>query len=290
MGARNYYFLVAGLPDLTIDQGKLQFGSLEMREYLQSQLHKKDYQYIEWLFLPHDNKNLLNLLEKNNQPWDFLGIYTEEELELAILEIVNPDKIITDEKSPVRSYMKEFIRSYNDETRIIPEKSAENELTELYYLDALKLDNKFIAEWFAFDVDLKNMLVYNTALKFNIPFENEITGNTRLAEVLRLKSGRSMDDIAEWLYFERFNQLADNGDIAGRERAIDHLRWTVLDEMNTFNYFSIEVIFSYMIKIMMIERWLKLDPATGEQLFRKLLGDLQSGYEFPNEFSINDGK
>lgn len=290
MGARNYYFLVAGLPDLTIDQGKLQFGSLKMREYLQSQLHKKDYQYIEWLFLPHDNKNLLNLLEKNNQPWDFLGIYTEEELELAILEIVNPDKIITDEKSPVRSYMKEFIRSYNDETRIIPEKSAENELTELYYLDALKLDNKFIAEWFAFDVDLKNMLVYNTALKFNIPFENEITGNTRLAEVLRLKSGRSMDDIAEWLYFERFNQLADNGDIAGRERAIDHLRWTVLDEMNTFNYFSIEVIFSYMIKIMMIERWLKLDPATGEQLFRKLLGDLQSGYEFPNEFSINDGK
>ena len=290
MGARNYYFLVAGLPDLTIDQGKLQFGSLEMREYLQSQLHKKDYQYIEWLFLPHDNKNLLNLLEKYNQPWDSLGIYTEEELELAILEIVNPDKIITDEKSPVRSYMIEFIRSYNDETRIIPEKSAENELTELYYLDALKLDNKFIAEWFAFDVDLKNMLVYNTALKFNIPFENEITVNTRLAEVLRLKSGRSMDDIAEWLYFERFNQLADNGDIAGRERAIDHLRWTVLDEMNTFNYFSIEVIFSYMIKIMMIERWLKLDPATGEQLFRKLLGDLQSGYEFPNEFSINDGK
>lgn len=290
MGTRNYYFLVAGLPDLTIDQGKLQFGSLEMREYLETQLHKKDYQYIEWLFLPHDNNNLLNLLEKNNKLWDSLGIYSEDELELAILEITNPDKIITDEKSPVKSYMKEFIRSFNGETRLMPEKSPENELNELYYLEALNLDNKFIAEWFAFDVDLKNMLVYNTASKYNIPFENEITGNTRLAEVLRLKTGRSMDDIAEWPYFEKMNQLADNSDIAGREKAIDSLRWTVLDEMNTFNYFSIEVIFSYMIKIKMIERWLKLDPATGEQLFRKLLGDLQSGYEFPNEFSINDGK
>lgn len=290
MGTRNYYFLVAGLPDLTIDQGKLQFGSLEMREYLETQLHKKDYQYIEWLFLPHDNNNLLNLLEKNNKLWDSLGIYSEDELELAILEITNPDKIITDEKSPVKSYMKEFIRNFNGENRLMPEKSPENELNELYYLEALNLDNKFIAEWFAFDVDLKNMLVYNTASKYNIPFENEITGNTRLAEVLRLKTGRSMDDIAEWPYFEKMNQLADNSDIAGREKAIDSLRWTVLDEMNTFNYFSIEVIFSYMIKIKMIERWLKLDPATGEQLFRKLLGDLQSGYEFPNEFSINDGK
>ncbi len=290
MGTRNYYFLVAGLPDLAIDQGKLQFGSLEMKEYLQTQLHKKDYQYIEWLFLPHDNDNLLNLLEKNNKPWDPMGNYSDSDLELAILEIVNPDKILSDEKSPVKPYMKEFIKSYHSEVRVMEEKSPENELTELYFRDALKLDNKFIAEWFALDVDLKNLLVFNTASKYNIPFENEITGNTRLAEVLRLKTGRSMEDISEWPFFERVNQLDDNGDIAGRERAIDQLRWNILDEMNTFNYFSIEVIFSYMIKIMMIERWLKLDPATGEQLFRKLLGDLQSGYEFPNEFSINDGK
>lgn len=41
-----------------------------------------------------------------------------------------------------------------------------------------------------------------------------------------------------------------------------------------------------MIKLMIIERWLKLDPKTGEELFRRLLGDLQTGYEFPNEFSV----
>jgi hypothetical protein len=44
--------------------------------------------------------------------------------------------------------------------------------------------------------------------------------------------------------------------------------------MNMFNYFSIEVSYQLYDKIMMIERWLKLDPKTGEELFRRLLGDL----------------
>ncbi|PKO97667.1 MAG: DUF2764 domain-containing protein, partial [Bacteroidetes bacterium HGW-Bacteroidetes-9] len=34
----------------------------------------------------------------------------------------------------------------------------------------------------------------------------------------------------------------------------------------------------------------RLDQATGEEMFRRLLGELQNTYEFPNEFSVKDGK
>lgn len=290
MGLRNYYYLIAGLPDLTIDQGKLQFGSIEFREYLKSELHRKDFELIEWLFLPYDNSNLLSLIKQDNREWNINGIYSREELELAILEVVNPDKIISDEKSGVKDYIKLFIRSYYSETRLMPEISAENELTSLYYSEALKVNNEFLRQWFEFEVNLRNVVLFNTAQKFNLPYENELIGDTKLIKSLKQKTSRDMGDASEWPYFERANQITESQDIASKERSIDQLKWTVLDEMNIFNYFSIEIVISYMIKIMIIERWLKLDPKTGEELFRRLLGDLQSGYEFPNEFSINDGK
>ena len=300
MAMRNYYFLVAGLPDLTIDQGKLQFGSVEFREYLKTQLHRKDYELIEWLFYPADNQNLVKLLTKNDQEWNNSGVYSAEELELAVAEIVAPDKILDNIKSKVPAYIKEFITSYCNENRLMPELLPENELAALYYQDALKVQNQFLKEWFEFEVNLKNVLIFNSAQKYNLPYEHNIIGNTALANLLKLKIGRDISEASEWKYLDIVNQVSENGsngnnavlntDLASREKAIDFLRWSVLDEMNLFNYFSIEVIISYMIKLMIIERWLKLEPKTGEELFRRLLGDLQSGYEFPNEFSLNNGK
>jgi len=290
MGRHNYYFLIAGLPDLTIDQGKLQFGSLEFREYLKSQLHKSDYQLIEWLFLPHDNLNLLQILKKTEGNFNNSGIYTREELELSIAEVATPDKILSEEASIVKPYIKKFLVSYFKEEEPMPEKSAENELLALYFKEALKADNTFFRKWLEFEINLKNVLIFNTAQNFNIPLDNQLVGDTTLVNSLKQRTGRDIGEAAEWEYYDRVNQLADGTDIFTKEKAIDQLRWTVLDEMNTFNYFSIEIVFSYMVKIMIIERWLRLDPKTGEELFRRLLGDLQSSYEFPNEFSIKDGK
>ncbi|HLN54039.1 MAG TPA: DUF2764 family protein [Lentimicrobium sp.] len=289
MGTRNYYYLIAGLPDLSIDQGKLQFGSVEFREYLKSELSEKDYKLVEWLFLPIDNQNLLVLLKKSDKEWNTSGIYSPEDLEYTILEEKSPDKIIFEKDIDVKPYIKQFIRSAVNEERG-SEISYENEVTALYYLDALKVNNKFLRNWFEFEINIRNLLIFNIAQQYNLSFENQLLGNTSLVNSLRQKTGRDVGDAAEWNYYDRIIQISETTDIALREKSIDLLKWSVLDEMNTFNYFSIEIIISYMIKLMIIERWLKLDPKTGEELFRRLIGDLQSGYDFPNEFSVNDGK
>lgn len=286
MGMRNYYFLIAGLPDLAIEQGKLQFGSDEFRIYLQEQLHPKDYELIEWLFLPRDNRNLIRLIEKATSSWDNTALYSLENLQLAIAEVVSPEKLILNEKSKVKPYIKNFLNCYFRDSRRYPQMTPENELSAFFFFDLLKIKNSFVNQWFAFELNLKNVLAYSAAQKYGMPYENQLIGDTALARALQKKVGRDLSEAGEWPWFERVMHFNDNADISQREKAIDQLRWSVLDEMNTFNYFSIEIIFSYMIKIIMIERWLQLDPKTGDELFRRLLGDLQSGYEFPNEFSI----
>jgi hypothetical protein len=214
MASGNYFYLIAGLPDLSIDQGKLQFGSLEFREYLRTQLTKEDYQLIEWLFLPYDNQNLLSLLTKREAEWQSGGIYTREQLELAIMEEVAPDKIISDERSGVKAYLKDFIRLFSVDEQTLHQNELEVMLSALYYSEALKVKNKFLKAWFEFEINLKNLLVFHTAQKLSIPYEKELLNITDLAASLLSKVGRDVGEAAEWTYYNRIIQIADNHELA----------------------------------------------------------------------------
>lgn len=279
MARQNYYYLVAGLPDITIGQGKLQFGSREFLEELKGALSKSDFALIEPLLLPEDNRNLLILLQKEDKALSVDGVYP-------------PEVLIEEVKEPVilKQYMKLFIESFRAETRLYPNLSPENELATLYFEEMLETKNAFLRQWFEFELNLKNILLVISARKNNIPYEQQIIGHNPVAESIRKSKARDLGVASEWPWIEKVLQIMETEDILARENAIDLLRWNYLDELNTFNYFSVEVLAAYLVKLGMVERWLKLDQPTGEEMFRRLLGELHNSYEFPNEFSIKDGK
>ena len=276
---QNYYYLVAGLPDLSVEQGKLQYGTTEFREELKTGLSSSDYRLMELLFLSSDNHNLLSLLRKDNKPLLADGVYLPEFLAGEIKEPVT-----------LKPYMKLFIESYRAETRLYPNLSEENELSTLWYDELLTVKNDFLREWFTFELNLKNVLLVLSARKNGLPYEHQIVGSNVVADIIRRSNARDLGLSAEWPWIEKVLAIAESEDIITREKAIDLLRWNTLDELNTFNYFTVEVLMAYYLKLGMIERWLRLDFATGEKLFRRLLGELQNRYEFPNEFSVRDGK
>lgn len=275
---QNYYFLVAGLPDVTMDHGKLQFGTAELREELKAGLVQSDYNYFQLLFLQNDNANLLSLLQKDNKP--------------MLPGVFSPDFLAEEIKEPLqlKPYMKRFIESFTGETRLFPNLTPENELAALWYEEMLTTDHEFLRDWFTFDLNLKNILLVISARKNDLPFENQVIGNNQVAEIIRKSNARDLGLSAEWPWIEKVIQIMETDDILAREKSIDLLRWSYLDELNTFNYFSVEVLMAYYLKLGIIERWLRLDQATGEEMFRRLLGELQNTYEFPNEFSVKDGK
>ena len=280
MFSQNYYYLIAGLPDLTLDQGKLQFGTRELREELKEGLSESDYALFQHLFLAYDNLNLLAVLNKAEKTEALEeGVYLWDSLENAL-----------DQPELLRPYMTTFIRSRQSETPLHPALSAENELTTLYYEELLALKHDFLRKWFTFELNLTNSLLAITAKNNDIPYENQIIpANTAATKILR-SNARDLGLTSEWPWIEKVLHISEMPDLFARERAVDMLRWNFLDEYNTFKYFSIEVLLAYYIKLSIIERWLKLDKATGEAMFRQLLGDLQNSYEFSKEFSIKDGR
>lgn len=70
MSRRNYYCLIAGLPDIIQDDKKLHFSTSRIKEYLRDELHPDDFRLAKLFYFPFDNQNLLNRMFRKEKPWD----------------------------------------------------------------------------------------------------------------------------------------------------------------------------------------------------------------------------
>ena len=112
-------------------------------------------------------------------------------------------------------------------------------------------------------------------------------GRNETAQALRTSGARDWGLSQELDYFDDVVRLLDEPDLAQRERRADMLRWRWLDENTFFNYFTVEALFSYMVRLGIVERWTSLDREEGQKLFRKMIGTLKDQTEVPAEFRIN---
>ncbi|MBN2480946.1 MAG: DUF2764 family protein [Bacteroidales bacterium] len=275
MSLRNYYYLVAGLPDIIPDQKKLTVSISEFRNELRQHLHADDYALVTLLFLPSDHINLLNLLRKRNEPFLESGNYSRKILE---------DEI--NEPSDLPGYMQQFIHAYKYESPVFRGYSWDNQLSWLYYDHMLQTDNDFLIKWFTFDMHVKNILSALNVRKYKLPAEGAYLGNNDVNAALGSSSLTDFGLSGEYPYINKLISIHEDGNPMEKEMAVDLLRWNHLDELNTFNYFTIEVLLAFMIKLIMVERWLKLNPEAGRKMFRELTENLRKSYEFPKEFKI----
>lgn len=280
---KNYYCLISGLPDIIIDGKKPGELSLELKSELAEQLQTSDYKSAELLYLHYDNKNLLNLLLKQDKQFIPLGNYTEAYLEEQIKE---PTDIV--------DYMAYQIINFEAETSENSNLKDENELQSLYYDYVLQAQNSFLKQWFRFDRDMKNILTAVNCRKYGYEAEKQIIPVKYDNEVYNIlvKSGPKVDLLADEIpYAEKIIQIAESEmDITEKEKKFDNIKWEFLDEHTFFNYFTIEKVLSYIIKLGIVERWLELDDETGKVLFNKLIHDLKTSYEFPEEFNLAKSK
>ncbi|MDX9908965.1 MAG: DUF2764 family protein, partial [Mariniphaga sp.] len=139
--------------------------------------------------------------------------------------------------------------------------------------------------------NIVNIMLALNGRKHNIPFEDAIIGNDEIARMLKTNRSRDFgltDD--EFSDIENILQLYEIENLLERELKLDNYTWQFIDEITFFNYFTIERILGFVQKLFIAERWLELDKEKGQHIFKKLLEELESNFEFPEEFSITYGK
>lgn len=286
-----YYYLIAGLPNIALDDSKLTYSVCEFRQELEGILSFGDKKLINLFFLKFDNKNLIARVKNPDYDLDPRGDITYDEfndLFKALKEEEKPPK-----NNNIPSYFEEFFKLYlaSEERGEKQAISWEDRLAAMYYAYAMKCGNTFVAEWFELNLNINNMLTAITCRKHNLDKAEYIVGENEVAEAIRTSNARDfgLGDIVD--YLPTLQRIAEETDLMVREKKVDLLKWEWLEEHTFFKPFDIESVFAYLLKLEMIERWVTLDKVTGEKTFRELVGAMKRGSENAlEEFKRNNNK
>ena len=174
-----YYYLVAGLPELTLEDSKLSYTVADFKTELYPELSKEDKKLMDLFYLQFDNANVLKLLKDKDAAIDSRGNYSTEEL-AEYISLLKEGGEVSDCVFP--SYLSAFISEYFS----IPAEDDslhEDRLAALYYAYAMQCKNKFVSAWFGFNLIINNVLVALTARKFKMDIAPLIVGDTEVCEL-----------------------------------------------------------------------------------------------------------
>ena len=275
-----YYYLVAGLPKLALEDNKLSYTVADFKEDIYPALTVADKKLVSLFFLQYDTAYVLKLLKDREAAIDGRGVFSAEELNEYILRLKEGDRI---ENSMFPAYLSTFISEYF--TNPVEENFLlENRLAALYYAYAMECKNKFVSSWFAFNLTVNNILVALAARKYKMELSSVIVGDTEVCEALRTSNARDFGLTGEVDCMEQLMKISEISELVEREKKIDQLRWNWMEEATFFDYFTIERLFVFLLQLDMVERWMVLDKEKGNLLFRNIIATLKDEVQIPAEF------
>ena len=138
----------------------------------------------------------------------------------------------------------------------------EENLTKEFYQEALKDGNRFIREYFAFDLEFRNV---------KARFVNKVFGRPLSQDTIDINPGKEIDTA-------RIEDTLSLTDILARERGLDSIRWEKISSLTTFSYFDLDAILGVIAKMGIVERWRALDEETGREMFQELIDETRASY------------
>ena len=277
-----YYCLIAGLPDITLDDTKLTYSVAEFKDELDPVLSEGDKKLVRWFFFKYDNANLLSFLRRASfSGFDTRGVFSAEDIK-EICDMVSNEKKATG-KMFVPAYFTEFIKGYyarfDDNIEAEPTRQIlwEDKLSSLYYNEAMTCLNDFLSSWFELNLNIGNVMAAYNCREYGLDREVYIVGNNDIAKRLRQSSTRdyNIDNAPD--YFTELMQVIEDKDLFIRERRLDVLRWNWLEDNILYKTFDIVSVLAYLLRLEMIERWIGLSKIRGEEKFRNFVGNMKHG-------------
>jgi len=275
MFKREYYCLVAGLPDLILDQGVKKFNFQALKDEIYESASEEDRTFIRELLAEYDLINLLRLLRKREDLFIDRGFYSLNFLKERLEYLKEyPDEIYKE----VPEFLVDVVRKYQLGHEFDDRSDEYLDMASFtrfrFYQRVEKSKNKFVRSWFRFDHLLRNIQSAWMCRKLNESVHKQLVGYSEDIEFFEKNNLPDFGLRKEVPLGEQiFNLLeeSENMDIMEREFRFDQIRWQIADELTIFNYFDIDKILAYLTKADILDRWLKLDKDRGNELFDKFV-------------------
>ena len=268
MFANNYYCLVAGLREYTLESEKKGFDAREIVGEILAELSSSDADAVRLLYGYYDCENII-AMRSGRAAYNPLGNLSREEL---AEELSSPKRLPKGVAKVVRMYTSSDSEEAEGADLSL---GFEKALWTAYYEECSHSKHRFLREWSAFDCTLRNVSAAAVARAIDRPVEEVVIGQGEIVKQLRRSSAADFGLRGEVSYLDAvIAAVNDEQNLVEKEHKIDLIRWEQATELASFDYFNINAILSYLVRINIVARWAMLDAKRGRDMLERIMMEL----------------
>jgi len=278
MFSSSYYTLVAGFREYTLDSEIKGLDIEAILEEVFESLSKSDKKAVELLYAYYDCENLISRYN-GSTAFNSLGRLSSDEIDE---ELQRPSRLI----EPLAKVVRAYISTENEE------ESEEEDLTQqpfgqalmtAYYKVCATSGARLLREWSNTDRTIRNVVAATLARQQGVAVDTVVVGEDSITKSLSRSSAADFGLRVELPFVEQLvAAVVDEHNIVEKERKIDNIRWAELSELSSFDYFDVNAVIAYLVKVNIVARWAQLDAKVGREMFDRLVAELD-GKEMINK-------
>jgi hypothetical protein len=265
---KNYYCLVAGLREYTLDADTKGFDAKEIVDEILEELSTADAAAVRLLYGYYDCENII-ALRAGRAAYNPLGNIAREQLENELKQpALLPEAVAR------------VVRAYNEPEGEWAEgldmtHSFEKAIFTAYYAECAASKCRFLREWAEFDRTLRNVAAAAVARTLDRTIDGVTVGGGDVVEQLHRSSAADFGLRGELAYIDAvIAAVNDEQNLVEKEHKIDLVRWDYAAELSSLDYFNINAVLSYLVKINIVARWSLLDVKRGREMLERLMTEL----------------
>ena len=270
MFSSSYYTLVAGFREYALDAETKGFDIKAILTEVFEALSSSDAKAVKLLYAYYDCENLISRYN-GSSTYNALGLLSSEEIEE---ELRQPSRLIAPLAKVVRDYV---LPADEDAEEVDLSQPFAKALMTAYYKACAASGSRLLREWSTADRTIRNIVAATLARRQGVAVESVVVGGDSVAASLSRSSAADFGLRTEIPYVEPLiAAVIDEHNMMEKERKIDNIRWSVLSELSSFDYFDINAVIAYLVKVNMVARWAALDAKSGREMFDRLVSELNS--------------
>ena len=270
MFEKNYYCLVAGLREYALDSDTKGFDAREIIAEILEEVSSGDAEAVRLLYGYYDCENII-ALRAGRSAYNPLGNIPAEELEQ---ELASPKAL----PKAMAQVLKDYAATESEETEGVDlSLGFERALLTAYYEECARSKSRFVRQWAEFDRTLRNVTAAAVARSMDRRVDSVTVGKGDVVAQLQRSSAADFGLRGELTYVNAvLAAVNDEQNMIEKEHKIDLIRWEHAGELASSDYFNINAILSYLVKINIVARWSQLDPKRGRAMLDRIMAELDS--------------
>ena len=273
MFSTEYYCLVASLREWTLDSDTKGFDVREILDEILEELTADDRRAVALLYAYYDCEKIISR-RAGRQRHNPLGNLSVEQLDDVL---TNRNYALLSER--VAKVVKLYVEAADEERDedVVLSERFERALFEAYYADLAASKSSFLRGWGEFDRTLRNIAAAVAAREAGRSIKDVVIGGGEVVEQLSRSSAVDFGLRGELQYIDAvIAAVSDEPNIVEKERKIDAIRWSEAEDIAAYDYFNINYLLSYLVKVNIVARWTLLSPEVGREMLNKLIAGLDA--------------